>query len=255
MALAPEKFAEWMSTYVARDIKFGRAVFRYHPRSDEHSKVLCRMVLEDLTAACPLLAEHIRSGQVVCGINAKFQFPNGKRKTLDLAIGTPATPIAGVVEKPRSTIPLATVRLACEAKQTMTEHIKSKPRLFDELSSSHEIIHQGDPKAISAGIVVVNIATQYASPTRQTSGDGPLVITKHRQPDVCQQVVEHLRGLKIRQAAGEVGFDAYATIVVDCDNVGVCGLHTSVPAPQPGDPDHYQAFLDRISRAYQERFG
>jgi hypothetical protein len=255
MALAPERFAAWMSTHVARDLKFGRAVFRYHPRSDEHSKTLCRLFLEDLMAECPLVAGHVRAGQVVCGINTKFQFPNGKRKTLDLAIGAPAVPAPGGAGSLISNVPLATVRLACEAKQTMTEHIKSKPRLFDELSSSHEIVHQGDPKAISAGIVVVNIATQYASPTRQTSGEGPLVMTAHRQPDVCRQVVEHLRGLKVREAVGEVGFDAYATIVVDCDNVGPCALHTSPPAPQPGAPDHYQTFLERISRAYQQRFG
>jgi hypothetical protein len=137
----------------------------------------------------------------------------------------------------------------------MTEHSKTKPRIFDELSSSHEIVHQGQPDAIAAGIVVVNIAKTFASPLRQLSGEGPLIITNHKQPEVAESMVRHLRGLKMRDRVGEVGFDAFATIVVDCDNLGPATLHTKPPAPQPGDRDHYDTFLDRISRAYTERFG
>jgi hypothetical protein len=67
-------------------------------------------------------------------------------------------------------------------------------------------------------------------------------------------MIQHLRGLPIRDAVGQVGFDAYATVVVDCDNRGDASLVEAPPAPQPGDPDHYRTFLDRISRAYAERF-
>jgi hypothetical protein len=76
------------------------------------------------------------------------------------------------------------VLLSCESKAVMTEHGKTKPRIYDELDSSHEIVHQGDPDAIAAGITVVNIARTYVSPTRQKGGDP--IITKHRQPDVAQ---------------------------------------------------------------------
>ena len=87
-ALAPELFALWTSGNIANDKKFGRRVFRYHPRSDEHSKMLCALVLRDLVNLCPLLAVHAKEGKVVAGINALYGFPNGKTKTLDLAIGT-----------------------------------------------------------------------------------------------------------------------------------------------------------------------
>jgi hypothetical protein len=253
---APDRFVEWMSGHIANDNKFGRTVFRYHPRSDEHSKVLCRFILEDLIKACPELAKQIGEHVVVGGINVPFTFSNGKRKTLDLAVGTP-----GAVSE-SDLFPLTigeggieTVRIACEAKQCMTEHSKTKPRIFDELSSSHEIVHQGDTNAIAAGVVVVNISDEYASPTRQISGKGDLIITRHRQPAVTESMVAHLRGLKIRDAIGEVGFDAFCTIVIDCDNTGgPCTLHTRPPAPQPGDRDHYGTFLKRITEAYTERF-
>jgi hypothetical protein len=255
-ACAPEKFAAWMSTHIAHDKKFGRKVFRYHPRSDEHSKMLCTLVLNDLLASCPPLARHAQQGKVVAGINMTYLFPNAKKKNLDLALGTPTgaepLPAAGNLIVIRDSI--GRLLIACEAKQCMTEHKKTQPRLFDELSSAHEIVHQGDTNTISAGIVVLNIASRFASPTRQVSGEGPLVFLSHRQPAVTESMVTHLRGLKIREKPGETGFDAFATIVIDCDNVGQCALRTTPPAPQPGDPDHYGTFLRGISAAYVARF-
>jgi transcriptional regulator with PAS, ATPase and Fis domain len=60
-------------------------------RSDAHSIALCKLVLRDLVEACQPLRDHALADKVVYGINAKHTFPNGKKKTLDLAIGTPTT--------------------------------------------------------------------------------------------------------------------------------------------------------------------
>jgi len=62
-----------------------------------------------------------------------------------LAIGVPARPPA----PPEAKVPiarqrdLAEVLLACEFKAVMKEHQKAKPRVFDELNSSHRIVHDG----------------------------------------------------------------------------------------------------------------
>ena len=176
--------------------------------------------------------------KVIYGINAGHTFPNGKKKTLDLAIGTAKTvkdtaPFADTIH----TGEIDRVLISCEAKTVMTEHGKSQPRVFDELSSSHEIVHQGDHKAIAAGITVVNIATTFVSPLRQKSPE--LHVSKHKQPHAAERMINHLRGLPIRDSTKKTGFDAYATIVVDCDNQGPVTLWTNPPAPQPGDADHY----------------
>ncbi len=189
------------------------------------------------------------------GINLPHQWPNGKRKTIDLAVGVPEilghdeSGVAGI----RKAVKLAKVLVSCEQKTVMTEHGKSEPRLFDELGSSHEIVHQGSADAISAGITVVNIAATFASPLRQAARR-PLSISTHRQPDVAESMVNHLRGLQIRERAGDVGFDAYCTFLVECDNISGASLWTAPPAPQAGDPDHYETFVERISRFYKERF-
>jgi hypothetical protein len=135
----------------------------------------------------------------------------------------------------------------------MTEHGKSQPRIFDELGSSHEIVHQGDREAIAAGITVVNIASTFVSPLRQKGRK--LHVSKHKQPHAAERMINHLRGLPIRDVIDAVGFDAYATIVVDCDNQGPVSLWTDPPAPQPGDRDHYDTFVMRIAEAYATRFG
>jgi hypothetical protein len=245
-----------MSSRIANDKKHGRRVYRYHPRSDEHSKRLCALVLDDLQSVCPLLTQHLASGEVVAGINAQVEFPGGKVKTLDLAIGEPAP---GGSEALRligtdTNARIGRVRFSCEAKQCMTEHSKTKPRIFDELSSSHQIIHHGQPDAIATGLVVVNAASRFASPLRQEALPAELVFSSHRQPAVTHDMVHHLRGLTRRTGVGEVGFDAFATIVVDCDNVGPCTLHAGTPAPQPGDPDDYRTFLRKVAELYTERY-
>lgn len=244
-----------MSGHIANDKKFGRRVFRYHPRSDEHSKRLCSFIIDDLIESSGVLRNHVELGLIVGGTNCEYLFSNRKKKTIDLAIGTPQTnvglsPTDGNLVRAE----IKQIRIACEAKQCMTEHSKTKPRIFDELSSSHEIVHQGDSTAIAAGIVVVNIASKYASPTRQVAPEGDVVVTSHRQPDVTEDMIEHLRGLVMRNGVGEVGFDAFAVIVINCDNIGPCTLHTDSPAPQPGDPHHYQSFVNRITSAYAERY-
>jgi len=245
----PQRLVEWMSAHEHKDRVFGY-VYRYHGRSDAHSKALCNFIMDDLLERCPALREQVERHTVVWETNARFVFPQTrKQKTLDLAIGPPA---AGPIGVP--VLPLADIFVSCEAKTVMTEHGKAQPRIFDELNSSHEIVHQGNPKAIAAGITIVNIAKTFVSPLRQKRRRKSPVVSIHKQPEVTQRMVAHLRGLPMRKEVGQVGFDAYASIVVECDNVGPAVLWTEPPSPQPGDKDHYETLITRIARFYTERF-
>jgi hypothetical protein len=248
---APERFAAWLTGHEHIDPRFGH-VYRYHSRSDAHSVALCQYVMEDLIETCPMLGAEARAGEVAYGINLSFQFPSGKVKNLDLAVGVPVQPVLPVGGAVARVAQLVDLRLAMEAKSVMTEHGKSQPRVFDELSSSHEIVHHGGQEILAAGITVVNIADRFVSPLRQNGPD--LHWSLHKQPGVTASMVRHLRGLPIRDREGEVGFDAYATIVICCDNQTDASVWTAPPAPQPGERDHYGTFLARLSEAYARRF-
>lgn len=248
----PKRFAAWLSTHQHVDRRYGH-IYHYHSRSDAHSIALCEEVLRDLLDACRVLRKHAAQGEIFYGINFEFAWPSGKKKTLDLAVGMADAPLPPAGGMPIRQGRIVDVLISCEAKTVMTEHVKSKPRVYDELSSSHEIVHQGRPDAIASGITVVNIAESFVSPLRQTTR-GEVYVSEHRQPEAAEGMVNHLRRLPIRDEVGKVGFDAYASIVVDCDNVLDVKLWTEPPAPQPGDPDHYDAFIQRIARFYTERF-
>jgi hypothetical protein len=245
----------WLTAHEHRDRKYGH-VYRYHPRSGAHSVALCTFILEDLAERCRVLREHAKQGRIAYGINVVHVWPNGKRKTIDLAVGTPAhlAPAGGTVAGIARATAFTQVLISCEAKTVMTEHNKSQPRIFDELSSSREIVHQGRQDALAAGITVVNISESFVSPLRQKSRR-KIVVTRHRQPHVAEAMLMHLRGLPIREQVGKVGFDAYCSFVVSCDNLTGARLWTDTPAPQPGDPDHYDSFVARIASCYAERFG
>lgn len=252
-AQAPQRFVDWLCSHEHVDHQHGH-VYRYHSRSDAHSIALCRFILSDLLEQCTALREAAAAGRIVYGINAKHTWKTtGKKKTLDLAIGTPVDDEASLLSKPIREATIDRVLISCEAKTVMTEHGKSQPRVFDELGSSHEIVHQGDREAIAAGITVVNIAGTFVSPLRQKSET--LHVSRHKQPHAAQKMIEHLRGLPIRTGPDGTGFDAYATIVVNCDNQGPVSLWSASPAPQPGDRDDYDTFVRAISQAYGQRFG
>ena len=238
--LAPERFALWLSSNHHKD-KLGYT-YNYHPRSDMHSKALAEFVWADLVKTSPVLKRDFETGRVAYRVNYKYTWPKShKPKTIDLAIVKPSESGDEVL-------------VSCELKAVMTEHLKSQPRVFDELSSSHEIVHAGDPDALALGVTTVNIASTFASPLRQRqSHPAPLNVTTHRQPHAAESMINHLRGLPQRDGTSGVGFDAYCTFVVSCDNRGTAVLWTDPPAPQPGDKDHYDAFIDRIARAYAER--
>lgn len=213
--------------------------YRYPPRSDAHSKELAHLIWVDLLVSCPALRDAHQAGLLVMKVNYPHVWPGSeKKKTIDMAVGTPG-------EGDR----LQEVFISCELKAVMTEHGKSQPRLYDELASSHEIVHRADARAIAAGLTVVNIAADFVSPLRQRAGL-PLQVSAHQQPRVTSRMVAHLRQLPMRNSTADRGFDAYCNLVVDCDNRSAAALWTKPPAPQPGDRDHYDSFVQDVCRAY-----
>ncbi len=254
--MGPEEFCQWMSGYKHKDPITG-FTYQYHPRSDSHSKILCKAVLKDFLDSSSVLASQAIKREVIYGINVEVVSPHtGKKKTLDLAIGLPTKgwKPSHDMSAPISEGSIDRVLLSCEAKSVMTEHSKSKPRVYDELNSSHDIVHQGWSDAIATGIAVVNVAPTFVSPLRQRVGLA-LHITQHKQPKAAADMVKHLRGLRIREKVGDYGFDAFACLVVECGNqCAEVRLWKDAPAPQPGEKDQYKSFVERVSELWQERF-
>lgn len=262
--------------------------WQYHSRGDRHSKVACWGILFDLLQYCPTLVEHVRSGQVAFGINHEMRdFQQNRKKNLDLVICTPGTASSGkktkkvgtfrdLAEKYRIVLPaeaaaalealpvlpeapVGAVRIALEAKAAMTAHSKARPRLFDELNSSHQTIHGAIDDALAVGFVMVNIASTFISPDMnkvELTGDNARV-SKHKQPADAELVLAKVMELPRKGASQASGFDAVGIVVVDCANDGhtPVTIHTSKPAPQSGDIFHYDSMIHRLAELYRGRFG
>lgn len=235
---APARFVEYLQAH------------RYHPRSNAHGKALCELVLAVLVS-CPKIAEHVRSGDLVCDLNRRVMVGSSEWN-IDLVLGPPP---AGVEWRPAAAqihrSPPATIRIAIEAKTVMTEHGKARRNRQRDLDSFHQFVHRYDPDAVAAGVTVVNIAKRFKSPLRAE-------VSVHRNVEkLVNETMELLRALPSRSTPDQVaGLEANGAILVDHDNVNLrkTRLVTASPAPQVGDPLHYDTFLRRICDRYTQRW-
>ncbi len=218
---------------------------------------------------------------VFFGINHEMRdFVHDRKKNLDLVLCTPGKddrkfkPLTldammvdlgiELTEEERSRLsalpslaraPVGSVLMALEAKACMTAHQKALPRLYDELNSSHATVHGSNDQAIAAGFAMVNMATEYLSPDRNKGTGIELRWSRHAQPRSAQITVDKLRQLPKRSRPGEVGYDAFAIVVVECKNDGSSTkIATEPPAPQPGDIFNYSSMIERLAHIYATRF-
>jgi hypothetical protein len=159
-------------------------------------------------------------------------------------------------------IPLTGVQsalIAMEAKAAMTEFAKARPRLYDELNSSHLTIHGDTDSAVAAAFVLVNSSKTFVSPLRtpfHIDASHPAPVTKHRQPESAVGVIEKIQQLPRRSQLGVQGFDAVGLATIDCPNDGATPIRlvSDPPAPQVGDAFHYDSFVERVETIYAARF-
>jgi hypothetical protein len=258
-----------------------RAPWQYHSRSDHHSKVACWGVFFDLLRTSALLKAHATAGKVIFGVNFQMRdFATGRKKDLDLVIARPSGPpigsaatlqelaerwqlvLTGTQRAELDRLPAiqqgdvtgSGVLVALEAKAAMTAHSKARPRLYDELNSSHLTVHGASAQALAVGLVIVNASSSFVSPELQHS-PGDVVFSRHNQPAAAAGIVEKVKEIPRRSTSAEHGFDGLGIVVVDVANDGSpVGLVPGSPAPQPGDIFYYDDMLTRVANEYDTRF-
>lgn len=256
--------------------------WQYHSRSDRHSKVGSWGIAFDLLATSSLLRRHAAAGKVVIAINhTMVDFATGRKKDLDLVIARPSggpgggtfgdlatrygVPLTDIEQGMLDALPdisiasVGATLVALEAKACMTAHVKSLPRLYDELNSSHLCVHGASRQALAIGYVQVNRADEFFSPvvnSHQIGVGAPAVPTRHRQPADTQRVLDKIAEIPRRSASSESGFDGIGVTVLSLRNDGSdVHLVADAPAPQPGDSFHYGSMVVRMANEYDTTFG
>ncbi len=223
----------------------------YHPRSDKHSNALAVAVVDDLLTTCPPLAARAKAGEVVYDLNFDLIFTTATWN-VDLVLGSPPygfTKTNGSAAIARATP--STVEIAIEVKGVMTAHRKAVKNRKRDLEAHHAHVHNYSYKAIAGGIFVINAAGRFKSPLKA-------VVSTHRNPEaLVAHCVNELRAVATRSGSSGTGMEAKTALVVATDNLDLDAAHyvTKPPAPQVGDPLHYDAFLQKICTEYSARFG
>lgn len=261
---------------------FGKRGYRgqYHSRSDHHSKIACWGIMFDLLLESSFLRDLVTKEKVFFGLNHEMRdWKHQRKKNLDLVIssrgGSPTGMVFadlvaeyGVLLSNEEAVelkalpvlfeaPVGSVLMALEAKAAMTAHSKARPRLYDELNSSHMTVHGAADQAIAVGLVMVNAAESFVSPDLNKLGlaQDDWVITQHKQPRDAAGVMEKVKELPRRNRPGEEGFDALGIVVVDCSNDGTpVQVVTGPPSPGLTDDYHYAQMIRRIASDFAYRY-
>lgn len=221
----------------------------HHPRSDKHSNALAAAIVQDLVARCAVIAQQAQAGTLVYELNRDLRFGTSTWN-VDLLLGSPGAPIdtRGASISPSTP---ATVRIAVEIKGVMTEHRKAVKNRKRDFEAHHEHVHNYNRHPIAGAVMVINAAGRFKSPLRP----GPTV---HATPSrLVEHCITEMRNVTESGGGSAYGMDAKCAIVVDFDNVHLDAGHyaSAPPAPQPGDPLHYDSFIQKLCDEYGERFG
>lgn len=279
--LGPGILARYLSTPGPPD-KYG-VQWQYHSRSDRHSKVGSWGVAFDLLRTSSLLQDHADLNKVILGVNHEMRdFGTGRKKDLDLVIARPNGSIPAQGPSFKSLVqqyaiglspaeaaelaalpdirigPVGAVLVALEAKACMTAHVKSLPRLYDELNSSHLCVHGASQQALAIGYVQVNHSDTFISPiinSRDIARGLQPEVSRHNQPADTKRVLAKVDEIPRRSNNTGNGFDAIGITVVDLVNDGSpVTLVDAAPAPQPGDNFHYGSMIVRMANEYDGTF-
>lgn len=279
----PDIIARSMTAAVVTD-KHGRK-WQYHRQSDLHSKIACCAVLFDLLNTSSLMQSHVAAGKVAFALNRRINdFQSGRKKNLDLVVARAdggkgkgsnkavslaeliakyqvvLTPAEAAVLNALPTSPASasgsTVLAALEAKACMTAHVRALPRLYDELTSSHDTVHGDNENALAVGFVMVNTSDTFISSSLQHPGQ-PDEVSRHTQPHVTNRTMDKIREIKRRSGPGRgaEGFDALGVLMVNMKNDGSpVALVTAPPAPPASDDYNYDRMIVRAAHLYDSAF-
>jgi hypothetical protein len=245
----------------------------YDPRSSRHSDFLSGIIVRDLVANCPSIAERAATGQIVAGLRHHQQIGQDDW-VIDVAIGTcagaPAPPPPSTLIRMGSPV---IIEIAIELKGVLTEHGKARRNRLRDFAAFHGHGHSYDPRTVVAAFLVVNSADRFYSPLNLGKTSRPELNahtgSRRTARQLASESINLFRTIHLRRSASDgPGLEALGVIVVEHDNLNSYPdasryAHLKVPtrvAPSPpslpvGDPLSYESMIQRICSHYTARFG
>ena len=247
-----ERIVDWLNQ--EREWSYPRNV-PYHPRSDSHGGAQCRYFVDDLLYESDAIREAAAAGELVYQEDYEVG-EGGLSWNTDLVIGPPADSVEVSLDGDRemALADPAEIYLAADAKSIMTEHQKARRNRQRDINSFADIMHHHHEKALTAGILLVNLAEQFDSPLRD-----PDDVTDHVHIErIVGEIIEMFDSINRSEGEISANLDGAGVVVVRhsnlIDDIGDTELVTEPPAPQPGDRIHYRTLVQQMADWMETRF-
>jgi hypothetical protein len=240
----------------------------YHPRTSRHSDFQSLIIIRDLVAQCPLIAQRAANGEMVAKLRHHQQVGHADW-VIDIAMGTCASiPKPSDLKTPITMTPPVIIQIAIELKSVWTEHGKARLNRLRDFNSFHGYAHQYSQDTVAAAFLVVNSAEVFWSPLRSKDDITTHGTAKKTSRQLAKETVDRFRSIHLRDGSADApGMEALGVVVVEHDNLSInpdapkyAKLHkpTTIaptpPNPPIGDPLHYESMIQRICNAYGQRF-
>jgi len=227
----------------------------YHPRSDTHGGAQCRYFVADLLWESEAIREAADAGELVYQEDYEVG-EGGLSWNTDLVIGPPAEPVQTLFDGDPAMAQgdPAEIWLAADAKSIMTEHQKARRNRQRDINSFADIMHHHHERALTAGLLLINVSDRFDSPLRDLDD-----ITDHVHIErIVEEIVEMFDSINRSEGEISANLDGAGLIVIDhsnlMDEVGETRLVTDPPAPQPEDRVHYRTFVSQMAEWFETRF-
>jgi hypothetical protein len=247
-----EKIVEWLNE--SREWKYPKDV-PYHPRSDSHGGAQSRYFVDDLMYESDFIANAAENGDLVYQEDYDVGDSRGLGWNVDLVIGPPSGSVQETMSGKMAQGPPSEVWLAADAKSIMTEHQKARRNRQRDINSFADIMHTHYEEAIVCGILLLNLADKFDSPTRD-----PDDITEHPHIErILEEIVDLFDSIDRSQGEISANLDGAGVVVVEhtnlVDDIGDTRLVRDDPAPQPQDRVQYRTFVRQMAELFERRFG
>lgn len=247
-----ERIVDWLNQ--ERKWEYSKPV-PYHPRSDSHGGAQSRYFVDDLLFESDAIRDAAQAGELVYQEDYVVG-EGGLSWNTDLVIGPPDGSVQVSIDGDREMAKAdpSDIYFAADAKSIMTEHQKARRNRQRDINSFADIMHHHQEQALTAGILLVNIAERFDSPLRD-----PDDITEHPNIErIVGEIIEMFDSINRSEGEISANLDGAALIVVEHSNVvedvGESRLFAEPPAPQEGDRVHYRTFVKQMARWFESRF-
>lgn len=247
----------------------------YDPRSSRHSDFLSEIILRDLVASCPPIAERAAHGEIVAKLRHRQQVGRDDW-VIDIAVGT----CAGAPVPPDSIdlgtririAPPVIIQIAIELKSVLTEHGKARRNRLRDFAAFHSHGHTYDPRTVVAAFLVINSSDVFYSPLNfgklNRSELNSHVSRQRTARQLATESINLFRTIHLRHSETDsAGLEALGVIVIEHDNINFhpepsrhaefrrpTRVAPASPSLSVGDPLSYESMIQRICTHYTNRF-